>query len=286
VAQKTVLYIEDNFHNRRIVRKILQSRGYIVVEAEDGVKGLEMVRELRPPLILLDIGLPRMDGLEVVGRIKADTDLCTIPVIALTASAMRGDRERFLAAGCDDYLSKPIQARELIDMVASHYPPDGAMRRPEAPPEPETKEAETARVETQDKPDKGQERSASQVPMVLVVEDNPEHVNLVRRVLVAYGYEVRVAADAKGGLQDAVSHRPDIILLDLGLPDVDGQTLLGQMRRVPELADVPVVAVTAWPRSVAPRMVAAYGFDGYISKPIRFTTLGDQVAAYLSSDGV
>jgi two-component system cell cycle response regulator DivK len=122
MEQKTVLYIEDNFHNRRIVRKILQSRGYSVVEAEDGVTGLEMVQELKPPLILLDIGLPGMDGLEVVGRIKADTGLRDIPVIALTASAMRGDRERFLAAGCDDYLSKPVQAMELIDMVATHYP--------------------------------------------------------------------------------------------------------------------------------------------------------------------
>jgi len=120
--QKTVLYIEDNFHNRRIVRKILQSRGYTVIEAEDGVSGLEMVCELKPPLILLDIGLPGMDGLEVIERIKADKELCDIPVIALTASAMRGDRERFLAAGCDDYMSKPIQAIELINMVAAHYP--------------------------------------------------------------------------------------------------------------------------------------------------------------------
>jgi len=123
--QKTVLYIEDNFHNRRIVRKILQSRGYSLIEAEDGISGLAMVQELKPPLVLLDIGLPGMDGLEVVGRIKADERLREIPVIALTASAMRGDRERFLAAGCDDYLSKPVQAMELINMVGAYYPSNG-----------------------------------------------------------------------------------------------------------------------------------------------------------------
>lgn len=122
MEHKTVLYIEDNYHNRRIVRKILQSRGYNVIEAEDGVSGLKMVEDLQPPLILLDIGLPGMDGLEVVGRIKADDELRETPVIAITASAMRGDRERFLAAGCDDYLSKPIKALDLIDMVAAHYP--------------------------------------------------------------------------------------------------------------------------------------------------------------------
>lgn len=119
--KKSVLYIEDNLHNRRLVRKILQSQGYIVAEAEDGVSGLKMVQELKPAVVLLDIGLPGMDGLEVVGRLKADAKLRNIPVIALTASAMRGDRERFLAAGCDDYLSKPVRAMELIDKVATYY---------------------------------------------------------------------------------------------------------------------------------------------------------------------
>ena len=122
MEQKTVLYIEDNFHNRRIVRKILQSRGYNVIEAEDGQRGLDMVQELKPPLILLDIGLPGMDGLEVVRQIRRDERLREIPVIAITASAMRGDRERFLDAGCSDYISKPIQALELLNMVADYYP--------------------------------------------------------------------------------------------------------------------------------------------------------------------
>lgn len=125
MEQKIVLYIEDNFHNRRIVRKILQSRGYTLIEAEDGISGLAMVRELKPSLILLDIGLPGMDGLELLAHVKADEDLRDIPVIALTASAMSGDRERFLAAGCDDYISKPIQALELIEKVGEHYPQNG-----------------------------------------------------------------------------------------------------------------------------------------------------------------
>jgi CheY-like chemotaxis protein len=119
--QKTVLYIEDNYHNRRLVRKILESRGYTLIEAEDGISGLKMARELKPPVILLDIGLPGMDGLEVVAELKTDAAMKSIPVIAVTASAMVGDRERFLAAGCDDYLSKPIQVMELLEKVAAHY---------------------------------------------------------------------------------------------------------------------------------------------------------------------
>ncbi len=114
---KTILYIEDNFHNRRLVRKVLVSRGYNVEEAADGVEGLQKVRDLHPDVVLLDISLPRMDGIEVVKRIRSDESIKDVPVIALTASAMAGDRERFLAAGCDDYLSKPVRMVTLLKMV-------------------------------------------------------------------------------------------------------------------------------------------------------------------------
>lgn len=120
--QRRVLYIEDNFHNRRIVRKILSTKNISMIEAEDGLSGYEMLRTIKPPLVLLDISLPGIDGIEVVSRVKADPNLQAIPVIALTASAMSGDRERFLEAGCDDYLSKPVRAQELIQMVEAHYP--------------------------------------------------------------------------------------------------------------------------------------------------------------------
>ncbi|MBW8012139.1 MAG: response regulator [Chloroflexi bacterium] len=122
MEEKTLLYIEDNPHNRRIVRKILGTRGYTVVEVEDGLVGYETILITKPPLVLLDIALPTMDGMEIVKRVKEDETLWHIPVIALTASAMRGDRERFLAAGCDDYLSKPVKARELIQMVDNYFP--------------------------------------------------------------------------------------------------------------------------------------------------------------------
>ena len=122
MSEKTILCIEDNFQNRILVNRILTSRGYTVIEAADGLEGMEMIRSLKPPLVLLDIDLPGMGGIEIVGQVRADEALRHIPVIALTASAMQGDRERFLKAGCDDYLSKPIQVKELLDMVEHYYP--------------------------------------------------------------------------------------------------------------------------------------------------------------------
>jgi two-component system, cell cycle response regulator DivK len=122
MQDRKILYIEDNYHNRRVVRKILQSKGYWVIEAETGEDGLAMLGKLKTPLVLLDIGLPGIDGLEVVKRIREDEDLKDTYVIAITAAAMQGDQERFLDAGCDNYMSKPIRAMELIDIVSTWYP--------------------------------------------------------------------------------------------------------------------------------------------------------------------
>jgi two-component system cell cycle response regulator DivK len=114
---KRILYIEDNFQNKRLVRKILTAKGYEVLEADDGLTGVELAGKEMPDLILMDISLPGIDGVEATQRIKAFERTAVIPVIALTANAMRGDRERFIAAGCDDYLPKPISTSDLVDII-------------------------------------------------------------------------------------------------------------------------------------------------------------------------
>lgn len=112
-----ILYVEDNPQNMRLVRKILVHAGYDMYEAETGLAGLEMAEQVRPDLILLDINLPDIDGLEVAHRLKSSA-LAHIPVVALTANAMVGDRERLLAGGCDGYLPKPVSRQELLNLVA------------------------------------------------------------------------------------------------------------------------------------------------------------------------
>jgi two-component system, cell cycle response regulator DivK len=113
-----ILYIEDNPHNMRLVRKMLQRGGYDMVEATDGFSGLEVANAQHPDLILMDINLPDIDGMEVTSRLKLCSDLCHIPIIALTANAMHGDRERFTQCGCDGYLAKPVTRNELLNTVS------------------------------------------------------------------------------------------------------------------------------------------------------------------------
>jgi two-component system cell cycle response regulator DivK len=114
----TILYIEDNPMNMRLVRKMLKMGGYDMIEAVNGLDGLAMAAQERPMLILLDINLPDIDGTEVTAQLKANSELRHIPVIAVTANAMSGDRERFLEAGCDGYISKPLSKETLLETVA------------------------------------------------------------------------------------------------------------------------------------------------------------------------
>lgn len=116
----SILYIEDNPQNMRLVRKILKHAGYSVIEAEDGMSGLDAAFGQRPDLILLDINLPDIDGLEVAAQLNADAGMAQTPIIALTANAMLGDRERLLAGGCDDYLPKPVSRGDLLEMVGKY----------------------------------------------------------------------------------------------------------------------------------------------------------------------
>jgi len=113
-----VLYIEDNPLNMRLVRKILKSIGYTMVEAIDGLTGVQSAMREMPDVILMDINLPDIDGMEATARLKADAMTTHIPIIALTANAMHGDKERFIAAGCDGYLAKPVSKQELQNTLS------------------------------------------------------------------------------------------------------------------------------------------------------------------------
>jgi two-component system cell cycle response regulator DivK len=116
-SSKTILVVEDNQDNRELVVKVLKINGYHVIEAVDGQEAIEKTKAENPDLILMDLFIPKIDGYEVTRRLKRDKDLKSIPIIALTAHAMKGDMEVALAAGCDGYIPKPIDVRELPKQI-------------------------------------------------------------------------------------------------------------------------------------------------------------------------
>jgi two-component system cell cycle response regulator DivK len=120
MAGEWILVVEDNEKNMKLCRDVLRAKGYRTLEATTGQQAVEVARENVPDLVLMDIQLPDIDGVEALGRLRSDDRTTPIPVLALTAQAMQGDRERFLAAGFDGYISKPVNVVELIDTVRQH----------------------------------------------------------------------------------------------------------------------------------------------------------------------
>lgn len=112
-----ILYVEDNPDNRLLIRRVLGAQGYTIAEAENAAKALEYVATNTPDLILMDINMPDMDGYTLTAKLKTFPELFDVPIIALTANVMRGDRERTLAAGCDGYIQKPVDIDDLPDQI-------------------------------------------------------------------------------------------------------------------------------------------------------------------------
>ena len=116
--KEKILVAEDNPPSMRLIEMTLRARDYTLLKATDGQKALEIAIRERPDLIIMDIQLPKMSGLEVIKRLRKMPECSHIPILTLTAYAMKGDREKFIEAGCDAYLSKPVSPREILEVVA------------------------------------------------------------------------------------------------------------------------------------------------------------------------
>jgi two-component system, cell cycle response regulator len=226
-----VLVIEDNRANLELMTYLLGAYKYETVSAEDGEAGLAVIRSAEPPdVVVCDIQLPRMDGYEIVRRAKADAATRSIPIIAVTAFAMVGDRDRALAAGFDGYIGKPIVPETFVSQVEQFV-----TRKSGASPA--THESVVAA--------KQPERSRHVGARVLVVDNTPENRDYLAHTLSAFGYEVVAASNAATGLSNARTVQPDLIISDMHMPGIDGCEFLARVREEPALREVPFMIASA-----------------------------------------
>lgn len=115
-----IMIVEDNEMNLKLFNDLLKAQGYEVIATQDGTVAIDLVRETRPDLVLMDVNLPKISGLAIMALMKEDEDLKTIPIVAVTACAMKGDEEKIRAAGCEDYVAKPISIPDFLGTVKKY----------------------------------------------------------------------------------------------------------------------------------------------------------------------
>jgi Amt family ammonium transporter len=223
----TVLVIDDDADARDLIERTLAREGLQVLGAASGPEGLALARAVRPQVITLDVMMPEMDGWSVLGALKAEEELAGIPVIMLT---MVDDKQRGFALGAAEYLTKPIDRERLVSVVRGYRA--GA--------------------------DAGG-------PQILIVEDDETTRDMLRRMLEREGWTVSEADNGEAALGRIAEQRPDLILLDLMMPKMDGFEVIGALRSTTLWRNIPIVVLTAMDLSAADRL----RLNGYVERVLQ-----------------
>lgn len=231
-----ILVVDDNALNRKLAGDLLELEGYEVTYAEDADQALRALAGARlPDLVLMDIALPGMDGLTLTRRIRADPRTALILVVAVTAYAMKGDEQKARDAGCNGYITKPIDTRRLPGQVA-HFLAQ-------------------------------QERAATRLN-VMIVEDHRLDLKLAGDRMRLSGHLTLDHTNAEHAIDKLETIRPDVVLLDLNLPGMDGLTFVRRVKDNPRTRGLPIVAITSYADDYRREELLAAGCAGYLIKPV------------------
>jgi two-component system cell cycle response regulator len=268
-----VLVIEDNATNLDLIAYLLGSFGYTVLPAVDGEEGLRVARRERPDVIICDVQLPGIDGYEVARRLKGDPAFRKVPLIAVTAYAMVGDRERLVAAGFDGYIAKPIEREAFvskIEMMLNTSQEPRALPREAAAPQEGLQQREP-----------GEMRAT-----ILVIDNSLINVDVVRSALESVGYRVIGAQSLKEVLNRDWQRPPDLILCDVHMPEADGFEVLKRVRMDPCLRSAYFVFLSSsiWPQEDGRRALTLGGMK-FIARPIEPPQLIAEIEACLKAAG-
>ncbi|MEW6210292.1 MAG: response regulator [Acidobacteriota bacterium] len=251
-----ILIIEDNPANLELMSYLLNAFGHLVTTSEDGETGLEAARRKPPDLIVCDVQLPGMSGYDVARYLKTDPLLKQVPLVAVTALAMMGDRDKVLSAGFDGYIAKPIAPETFVGQVESFLRND----QRSAP--------QVAHPITQSPP------SPQKRATILVVDNSPVNIEVARSILEPNGYEVIGATRGKAAFALMREMIPDLILCDLHMPYESGFDLISAVRLNEEWKRIPFIMISS--TVMAEKDIAesrSLGVNKFILRPIEPETL-------------
>lgn len=247
---------------------LLSACGHEAVQAHEGREGLQKARDQKPDLVLLDIHMPEIDGYEVARRLRADPECSRIPIVAVTALAMVGDRERILASGFNGYIAKPIDAEVFLSQL------NGFLRSP-------GKRTVVFPVHQPQQTSSAESVTPKQA-VILIVDNTQTNIDLVRSVLEPSGFEVFTAMSARDGLDVARRLRPDLILSDVHMGVEDGYSFMRMVQKDPMLRPIPFVFLTASVWSTREKIQALeQGATKFLSRPIEPQDLLEEIEGCL-----
>jgi two-component system cell cycle response regulator len=262
-----VLIVEDNPINRELVDYLLRAHGFETFKAMDGAIGLDVARRERPHLILSDIQMPGMDGIEFARELKRDPALRHTPLVALTALAMVGDRDRILAEGFDGYIAKPVDPQTFLETVNGFLEP--SLRQEAAAPPRATPVAAPI---------------VAGSALILVLDDMPFNLALKRDLLEPHGFEVQTASTVAQAWELAQARPPDLIISDVGLQGGHGFEFIRRVKADPRLGEIPFIFLSAthW-ADAAKAEGLRLGALRYLCRPLEPTVLLAEILACLPS---
>ena len=255
-----ILIIEDNAANLDLMSYLLHAYGYAVETARDGAEGLARARAAPPELIVCDIQMPVLDGYQVARELKSDPALRRIPLVAVTALAMVGDRERMLSSGFDGYVAKPIEPERFVPQIAAFL---GVGPTP---------------VSVAAIPDEPVHQVNPEGPVVLVVDNCLVNRELARSILEPFGYRVLLAGGVSEALALLSDTRCSLVVSDVCMADRNGYELVQAIRADPDLQALPFIFLTSTVTNEAARAHGiALGADRFLFRPIDPEVLLDEI---------
>ncbi|MBU7033227.1 MAG: response regulator [Theionarchaea archaeon] len=257
MSNPKILYVEDDPKSRLVIKKVLENTGCQVYDAENGKEGVKLAEEMKPDIILMDIMLPVMDGLEATRQIRKIEAISKTPIIALTAKAMVTDKEQILSAGCDEYIPKPIDIPHFLETLSQYLDINLSLSSPYPLPK-------SSRSPASSPPSKS----------VLIVDDLPQTLTMLEKILTAEGYKIFSASNGLCALDVLKHHDVDLIISDILMPEMDGYRLCFEVRKNAKFNTIPFIFYSShYSNAAEVEFGKRLGANGYLVRPLEISNL-------------